>query len=266
MVAEAVPGWVAQALGDRPYRFFSQTASTNDDASAWLRDGAPAGAVVLADEQIQGRGRRGRSWLAAPGTSLLMSLILRPDIPRAQLPPRRLPLVNLAGAVALADVLTDLGLLPGIKWPNDVLIDEYKVAGVLAEAAWSGDELAGVILGMGINVLDGALPGETAEQFRATTLEAPLHYPPDRGDLLSRLLPRLDHWTPLMADHRLLAAWRGYNVTLGCRVTARAADHERIGLAEDIDENGALLLRLDDGQLHRLLAGDVTIRKQHQVD
>ncbi len=251
------PAWVAKALGDRPYRFLWQTASTNDDASAWLGQGAPDGAVVLADEQTSGRGRRGRSWLAAPGTSLLMSVIVRPEIP-----PARLPCVNLAGAVVLADVLAEYHLSPAIKWPNDVLLGGRKVAGILGEAAWSGAILDGVILGLGINVLSGALPGDAAERFQATTLEAALGYPPDRGDLLARLLARLDHWVFSLADDNLLAAWRGYNVTLDRRVTASAAAETLVGLAEDIDETGALLLQLDDGRLCRLLAGEVTIRER----
>jgi BirA family biotin operon repressor/biotin-[acetyl-CoA-carboxylase] ligase len=248
----AVPDWLADL--DRPLRYFDQIGSTNSEAAAWALAGAPEGALVLADEQIAGRGRHGRAWQAAPGSALLLSIVLRPA-----LAPSDLGRIALLGAVALAEALGGLGLAPRIKWPNDVQLDRRKVAGILAEGVWHGETLAAVVLGMGINVTRGALSDAEAEAFHATTIEAVLGRTPDRGDLLHGLLARLDAWIPRAADPALLAAWRARNVTLGRQVRVQQGDQVLDGLAEDIDPQGALLLRTADGTQHRLLAGDVTL-------
>ena len=116
------------ALGARPFRYFPQVGSTNDIARQWALDGAPAGSVVLTDEQLTGRGRFGRVWSAPSCTALLMSVIIRP---RAA----RIPRLTMLGAVAVAEVLEEIA--PGkvtLKWPNDVRLEGRKVAGVLPEA------------------------------------------------------------------------------------------------------------------------------------
>ncbi len=239
-------------LSGRPHRYFSQIGSTNDAATAWALSGAPEGAVVLADEQTAGRGRLGRTWIAAPGSSLLLSVILRP-----RLAPETLPRVTLMGAVALAEALADWGLSPGIKWPNDVLLGGRKTAGILSEAVWSGDDLTAVVLGIGVNVRADALPDAAA--LNATSVEAALGRVPDRWRLLLDLLARIDAWSARLGDAALLDTWRAYSVTLGRCITATLGETAWMGMAEAIDEAGALLLRTDDGQLHRLLAGDVTL-------
>ncbi len=241
-------------LGGRPCRYFAQVPSTQDIARAWALEGAATGATVIADEQTAGRGRLGRTWLAAPGSSLLLSIVLRPA-----LPPEELGRVTLLGAVALAETLAGLGLQPGIKWPNDVQLAGRKVAGILAEAVWAGDRLSAVALGIGVNVRRDALPPEALEAYRATTVEAALGRPCPRGVLLGDLLAHLDAWMPRVREPILLETWTQYNVTLGRRVDV-AAGHERFsGLAEALDDRGALLVRQDDGSLRPLLAGEVTI-------
>lgn len=250
---EDYPAWLS-VLGDRPVRFFTRIDSTNDEAAAWALAGAPEGAVVLAEEQTAGRGRLGRPWVAAPGSSLLMSVILRPAVP-----PDMLPRVTLMGAVALADVLAEIGLVPRIKWPNDVLLQGRKVAGILAEAVWHGEALRAVVLGIGLNVYRQALPKEDAVSFGATTVEMVLGHSPDRRQLLARLLARVDHWVDHLMDEALLESWRGYSATLGRRIAAAVGGEPLQGVAEAIDTHGALLLRTDDGKLHRLLVGDVTL-------
>ncbi len=247
------PDWLA-GLGSRPCRYYRRIGSTNDEAAAWALAGAPSGAVVLAEEQTAGRGRRGRAWVAAPETSLLVSVILRPAVS-----PEALPRLTLLGAVAVAEALAAEGLSPGIKWPNDVLLEGRKVAGILAEVAWSGDERSAVILGIGVNIRRGALSEAAAARFGATTVEAILGRAPDRGGLLLRLLERIDCWQARLSDEALLAAWRQYSVTLGKRVTVASGEGVVAGVAEGVDSQGALLLRTDDGSVRRLLAGDVTL-------
>lgn len=241
-------------LGSRPSRYFPQIGSTNDEAASWAREGAPSGAIVVADEQTAGRGRYRRIWQAAPGSSLLMSVILRPS-----LPPEHMARVTLMGAVALVEALSGLGLVPGIKWPNDVLLCGRKVSGILAETVWEGDRLVAAVLGMGINVRQDALPEAAARAFGATTLETVLGYTLDRAGLLTAILARLDNWQDRVGDPALLAAWEAHSITLGRMVSVRMGEQTLTGLAETIDPTGALMLRLDSGEQHRLLAGDVTL-------
>ncbi len=247
--------WLDQ-LGTRPYRAFARIGSTNDAALAWAADGAPAGAVVVADEQTAGRGRLGRTWVAAPGSSLLFSMILRPA-----LAPEAMPRVALMGAVGLAEVLETMGLPVSVKWPNDVLVGGRKAAGILGEATWAGDRLAAVVLGIGVNICRGALPPAGERPFEATTLEDELGDEPDRGEIFLRLLNRLDYWADRQEDPALLAQWRKISATLGRRITVTGDGDRWSGIAEDIDEQGALLLRLENGDRRRVLAGDVTLRE-----
>jgi BirA family biotin operon repressor/biotin-[acetyl-CoA-carboxylase] ligase len=242
-------------LGDRPYRYFPQIGSTNDEASAWAQAGASAGSVVLADEQVAGRGRRGRQWVAAPGAALLLSMVLRPV-----LAPEALPRVMLLGAVALADVLAGLGLKPGIKWPNDVQLGEAKVAGILGEGVWQENQLTAVVLGIGVNVTREALPPEAAAVFHATTVETALGRPADRADLLAGLVARLDYWRGQIAQDALLDAWRGYCTMLGQLVQVDTGEAQINGTALDVDATGALLLDVGEDSPRRVLAGDVTLR------
>lgn len=254
------PDWLT-VLGDRPHQFHAQVGSTNDLAKQWALEGAPAGAVVLTDEQTAGRGRFDRVWQAAPGSALLMSVILRPAVA-----PEDVPRITLLGAVALAEVLTALGLDPQIKWPNDVQLNGRKVAGILAEAVWLGDALEAVVLGMGVNVLQETLPPDSAATLNATTIETALGFPPERGEVLARLLARLDAWSPRLADSALLAAWCGYDALAGQRVQVAVGEEVLTGLADGVDEQGALLLRVADGVTQRvvtrrILAGDATVLK-----
>ncbi len=249
-----LPDWLAGL--DRPCRYYPQTGSTNSEASAWALEGAPDGAIVLAEEQTAGRGRLGRTWLAAPGSSLLLSVIVRPVLPSEML--GRVPLL---GAVALAECLEGLGLAARIKWPNDVQIDGRKVSGMLAEAVWQGDRLAGVVLGIGVNVRRSALTEAQTRALGAITLEEALGQAPDRGPLLRDLLARLDGWLPRASDPALLAAWRSRARLLGRPVIACQGEQTLAGIALDIDEQGALLVRDSQGIVHRLLAGDVSLRE-----
>lgn len=246
-----LPSWIGD-LGGRAVRFYPQVGSTNDLAAAWAAAAAPAGAVVLTEEQTAGRGRRGRAWQAAPGSSLLLSMVLRP-----RLSPEHLPRAALLGAVALAEALAGLGLAPDIKWPNDVLLDGKKTAGILAEAVWSGHTLQAVVLGIGVNVYAHALPESAL--LPATTVESALGRPPERGPLLRDLLARLDDWRGRIGDPALIAAWRAGCGMLGRRVIVQTPDGQLTGTAADIDERGALLLHTVSGT-RRLLAGDVSLK------
>jgi BirA family transcriptional regulator, biotin operon repressor / biotin---[acetyl-CoA-carboxylase] ligase len=238
---------IQSKLTPRPLRFYEQADSTNDLALDWLRAGAAAGSVVVTDEQIKGRGRLGRTWYTPPGTALILSVILRPKV-------EYLGQITMLGAVAIAELLEHLGTTDvGIKWPNDVLLHGKKVSGVLSEAVWNGDKLQGSVLGMGINVRIDFTGTELAHT--AASIEPSLGHVVDRLDLLVDLLGRVDYWYERLQTGALFDAWKSRLNMLGKMVTVQQGTLH--GLAELVDQSGALMVRDEMGTLHRVVAGDI---------
>lgn len=265
--AGPVPGDVAEALArardrldglGRDVRWFAEVGSTNDLASRLADAGVPAGTVVGADAQTQGRGRHGRAWASPPGAGLYVSVVLRP-------PARAVALLTLAAGVAVAEGLDAAsGLGVSLKWPNDVVTDPAaagggrKVAGILAEANASAAGIGVVVLGVGVNVRQAALPVDVAT--RATSLEAELGRTIDRGLVLAECLAALAARLRALErgdDGSVLAAWRARaRATLGRPVQWTDSRVTRDGVAEDVDAEGALVVRTATGY-RRLSAGDV---------
>lgn len=219
------------------------TRSTNDDLRALALDGAPHGTAILADTQTGGRGRLGRRWDSPPGANVLLSVLVRQPIP-----PSRLALVTLGAAVATA---TTCGPAYRIKWPNDVLAsDGRKVAGILAEAEWTNGVPSFVVVGIGVNVAV-APPLPTATCLDA---DGTVH---DRDTVADGVIRGVLLWSESLVDdpRPVLDAWRARSATIGARV--RVNDVE--GVALDLGDDGGLLVRTDDGQVHRVLAGDVAM-------
>lgn len=247
---EALRAELAGLRLGQPLIYLPEIGSTNTYASALARDGAAEGTLVTTDHQTAGRGRVGRVWKALPNQQLAMSLILRPTFP-----PHFLVMASaLAVAQAVAAVTE---AQPDIKWPNDVLLAGRKVCGILIETS------EGVAtLGMGVNV-NGALDDDPELAARATTLAAALGRPISREALAAAILQRLDarygdlSEGGVAAQRSLRAAWRERLVTLGSRASIRQRETTLVGLAEDVDDDGALLLRLADGRLTTVLWGDV---------
>ncbi|MBC7810652.1 MAG: biotin--[acetyl-CoA-carboxylase] ligase [Burkholderiales bacterium] len=239
------------ALSPRPVRFYAQVESSSDIALDWLRNGAAAGSVVVADEQTRGRGRLGRSWYAPPATALMLSVVLRPSA-------AALVQVSMMGALVVCETLEAFGIRNvGIKWPNDTQIDGRKVCGVLPEVLWDGDRLFGAVLGIGLNVrIDFA--GTPFEQT-ATSVETVLGKSIDRLELLTTLLERIDDWTARIESYALFDAWTERLTTIGQQVSVNQANGVVTGMAEGVDEHGALLVRDEDGALQRVIAGDIAL-------
>jgi BirA family transcriptional regulator, biotin operon repressor / biotin---[acetyl-CoA-carboxylase] ligase len=240
---------LSTALAPRTVRFLPQVGSTNDLALEWLQQDAATGSMVITDEQITGRGRLGRQWYSPPGSALFVSMILRPS---AEFHPQ----MTMLAAVAISDMLRKFGASDvAIKWPNDVLLHGRKVAGILPEAVWQNGQLQGVVLGMGINVRIDFGDTELAE--KAISIEPALGHPVDRLELLVTLVDRLDSWYAAMGD-ALFSAWKNRLHTLGTTVSIQTAQGVVHGLAEDVDTDGALWVRLADNRLERILVGDVS--------
>ncbi len=141
------------------YRYLESTGSTNADGLAWLAEGAPDGAFIFADYQSAGRGRSERKWVTNPESSIAVSIILRLN----QSEKERIQLFSALAGVALALTLRNTYEIPAmIKWPNDVLINNQKTAGILAEADWEDQNLKGIVIGVGINILPSAIPPPNA--------------------------------------------------------------------------------------------------------
>ncbi len=244
-----------------------QVESTNDVAKDLASQGAPDCTVVVTDEQTAGRGRLGRRWLAPPRTCVLCSLLFRPDLRLEQA--HQLTMVCSMAAADAVGEMTDLSV--GLKWPNDLVTKlrtpDYrpptwrKLAGVLTETGLVNTNLDFVIVGIGINVnvsqdaLSGLAPN-------ATSILAETGDEIDRSALLVQLLEGVGKRYRRLEDgespHR---EWSARLVTLSRQVEVTTSEGVLNGIAEDVDETGALLLRTEDGSLHRLLAGDVTLNR-----
>lgn len=240
----------------------ASTTSTSDVVRDLAARGAPEGTVVVADYQTAGRGRMGRRWLAPPGTSLLCSVLFRPE-PGPEAPSPATDLTMLC-ALAAADAVEETAGLPvALKWPNDLIVVRgeswRKLGGLLAEGGFSGDRLEYVIVGVGVNV---NVPPEVLPDLApdATSVLAETGRETDRGVLLDRFLDgvggRYARWR---AGERPWAEWVARLATLGRPVRVVTPEGERQGVAEGVDEEGALLLRTPDGNLHRIRAGDVIL-------
>ncbi len=242
------------SLSPRSIQFHRQTDSTNDLAMRWLLEGAKPGSVVIADEQLKGRGRMGRTWHTPPGVALAVSVVLHPPVDA-------MPHISMLGAVSIAELCEHVGAEKvGIKWPNDVRIGGLKVSGVLPEAVWEGNKLLGVVLGMGLNVR--ANFSGTEFEDSATSLEAELGKPLNRVDLLVHLLERVDYWANLAGSETLFNAWKIRMTTIGQQVKVAGSSGVISGLAEDVNSHGALLVRDADGVSHRVIAGDIALGGQ----
>jgi BirA family biotin operon repressor/biotin-[acetyl-CoA-carboxylase] ligase len=242
----------------RRIHWLDATTSTNDVAAHLADLGAAEGTTVAADAQTAGRGRLGRTWFSPPGAGLYVSIVLRPS---GDLSTRSNPaaFLTLASGVAIAEgVRTSTGLPAEIKWPNDVMIGRRKLAGILAEAAAQGDRLQHVIVGFGVNLQNTSFPPELAD--RATSIEAETSRRADRAQIFTQILIAFSaRYRDLQAGRfdAILSAWRALSPSLPSSwVEWDTAAGVMRGRAEDIDEHGALMVRVG-GSLERLVAGEV---------
>lgn len=236
-------------------RYFEQVGSTNDLALQWADEkNAQDYSLVLANEQIAGRGRNGRAWQTPPDSALAMSLILLPTLNET----KNLALFTALGTLALVTTLhKTYGLDAKIKWPNDVLINDKKVAGILVEANWHGDKPSAVILGMGVNIHHQAVPPAHETLFPATSLEDALGKPVRRLNILEDLLHELIIWRPKVGTDEMVSAWDEHLAHKGQQVEIQGRDgHVIQGKLLGINHDGSLRLNTADS-IH---FGDVHLR------
>jgi BirA family biotin operon repressor/biotin-[acetyl-CoA-carboxylase] ligase len=244
---------------DSPVLFFPVTDSTNDVALALAASGECEGAVVLADEQRAGRGRRGHRWFSPAGSGLYVSVVLSPGRSSGD-PARATSVLTLMVGVALAEgIEAATGLAVDLKWPNDLYVSGRKLGGVLAEASRGVWDPPSVVVGYGINVRAAAYPPELRD--RATSLDTELGRPVDRGlvfvETIASLAGRYDDLLAGRFD-AILDAWRGRAPNcVGAPVAWTTGFARASGVTAGIDDRGALLV-LCGAHLERIVAGEVT--------
>lgn len=242
-------------LGD--VRYFDSIGSTNTEALAWATSGAKDLSLVIAEEQTAGRGRLDRKWFTPKGTALAFSLILRPT---AEEQPFLTRIVGLA-ALAVADVLRTRGLAGQIKWPNDVLLGGRKVAGILVESVWSGEEVDDVVIGIGMNVLEEAVPSPELLQFPATSLEAALGPAIEREIVLRDILAGIIALRPHLGSDSFLASWEKALAFRGEHVQVEAGSGSSVtGKLLGLEPDGSLRLSNESGKSVTVRFGDVRLR------
>jgi BirA family biotin operon repressor/biotin-[acetyl-CoA-carboxylase] ligase len=235
----------------------AELGSTSDRLKQLARAGAPEWTAVVAEAQTGGRGREGRTWQSPPG-GLYLSVLLRPRAERA-------PLVPLAAGVALAEAVSSLGVRVGLKWPNDLLVADRKLAGVLAESSSAGASVEWVVLGIGVNVaLD---PLRLPEELRSgvTSLHAEGATAAQPFGLAATVLARLGVWYDALreAPPRVVAAWRERALPWwGTLVEVRASGVTLRGRLVAVDDEGALVIEVPGAGLTRLVSGEVARVRQ----
>jgi BirA family biotin operon repressor/biotin-[acetyl-CoA-carboxylase] ligase len=248
-----------RSLSDLPLggiRFLESTGSTNDEALTWAAAGAADCSVVIAEEQLAGRGRLDRKWFTPRGSALAFSIVLRPS---ATSPLARAP--GLA-ALSIADACSGIGLEPRIKWPNDVLLGGKKIAGILIETVWHGERSDAQVIGIGINVCRESVPSAALLNYPATSIEDQLGRRPDRESLLRQILQAFITRRSQINSDSFLQTWEALLAFRGERVQVQAKDEQSlvgdlIGLAPD----GSLRLRGEKGEILLARAGDLSLRR-----
>jgi len=237
---------------------YRETGSTNDTAFRLAEEGAKEGTVVIAEAQRRGKGRLGREWQSPPGVNLYCSVILRPPI----LPVVAAQLTFLSAVAAARAIESVTELRPLIKWPNDLLLSGAKVAGLLNEMSAETEKVNFIVLGLGVNINMRQEQFMTELRHPATSLLLETGKPVSRLAFTRALLEALDDlydvylkkgYAPVREE------WLGRCNFIGKSVRVTFRERELRGTAEGIDEEGALLVRISDGLLERVLAGDVTI-------
>ena len=238
-------------------RYFDSVGSTNNEALAWATSGARDLSLVIADEQTAGRGRLDRKWITPKGTALALSLILRPTTEE------KLHISRVTGLAALAitDALRTYGLTSEIKWPNDILLNRRKVAGILVESVWSGDEVDGLVIGIGLNVLKGAVPSPDLLRFPATSLEEFFGPAVNREQVLRDILAGIIALRPHLRSDSFLASWEKVLAFRGEQVQIEQGDRSLLdGKLLGLESDGSLKLSGEAGESITVRFGDVRLR------
>lgn len=242
----------------REILFYEKVDSTNSIAELLAARGKTEGTVVLAETQRKGRGRLGRSWLSPPFVNIYMSVILRPQI---QL--KDITLITIMASIACINVLRKgLALDASIKWPNDLIVSGKKIGGILTEVHIAEKRLGYAVTGIGLNVNIDSVEFPNEIKDIATSLKIETGRTLSRTEILIDILNELDNWYKTLKDMKrkeLLNEWELLNCTLGREVVIKTGKESLMGLAESINDEGMLVLKLPSGERRIIYSGDLTI-------
>ncbi len=239
--------------------YHEEVHSTQDIAKTLASQGAVEGTIVTTEIQTGGRGRIGRAWKSLP-ESVCFSIILRPDIQ----PPEALKLPLIAGVAVAQAIQRVTNLSPKLKWPNDIFLQDRKVGGILTEMSAEMDRLDWVIVGIGLNVNAPRESFSDEISEIATSLRIENSNPVPRVKLLQTLLAELEMLYVEFREYgfeQIREKWKVLSNTVGEQVVISSSAGEMAGLAVDIDSDGALIIRTEDGSLEKIIAGDVRLRR-----
>ena len=242
----------------RNLEYHDSLGSTNVRAKLLAEEGAPEGTLVVADAQTSGRGRRGRSWTSPAGKNLYFTLLLRPDFI-----PDKAPMLTLVMALAVQKAIEETcGCKAGIKWPNDIVLNGKKITGILTEMSVQSDYIDNVVIGVGVNVKAQEFTPELSD--KAASLEAELKKSISRALLLEKIMEHFEHdYALFLKKLDLSLLMEEYNaclVNLGREVQVLEPAGAYNGMAEGINEKGELMVRLPDGRIKEIYAGEVSVR------
>ena len=236
---------------------FESVDSTNERALALAAsEASPQGAVIIADAQSSGRGRLGRRWISLPGRNIYMSALLKPEIGL-----RDATLLTIVGALAGAVALrNETGLDLRIKWPNDLMVKNRKIGGILTEIRSGPEKISLAVIGIGVNVNSGVMdfPEELRGIVTSVRTEAGRTF--SRVGIIIEILRELERWYKILANkgrRQLLEEWKSLSSTIGKEVRIVLGNEVLSGVAETIDDNGMLILQLGSGGKRRISSGDV---------
>lgn len=256
--AEIKAGLETRSFG-RTIVYEESLASTQKEAHHLAEDGAEEGTLVVADEQVAGRGRLGRRWHSPKGTGIWMSLILRPELPLNQIPQ-----LTLAAAVAIVKAIKKVTQVEcQIKWPNDILHNGKKLVGILTELQAEENRAKAVIIGMGMNVnlASEDIPDEL--KSIATSIQLLTGKPCSRAELIQAIMKELEDLYDLYLSDGfsvIKAMWEAYAMNIGKTIFARKVSGEVIkGLAKGITDDGVLVIEDEQGQVHHIYSADIEI-------
>jgi BirA family transcriptional regulator, biotin operon repressor / biotin---[acetyl-CoA-carboxylase] ligase len=239
--------------------FYDTVGSTNTVALE-LAEGTEEGSVIIADRQEKGRGRLGRSWVSPAGVNIYLSIILRP-----RLGPEYVTLLTILSAVACTHGLRKTtGLAVSVKWPNDLMVSERKLGGILTETKIIRNGIVLAVIGIGINVNMAAPDFPDHMRSTATSVKNETSKSVMREPIISAILNETDRWYKVLQigqTQEIISEWRRLTSTLGRQVLVTTGQDTYIGLAEAIDDRGMLLIRLPSGETKRISSGDLTALK-----
>ncbi len=244
-----------ELLAQKIYAFWS-VGSTNEFAYSRAVQGESEGTLVIAEQQSKGRGRKLHNWDSPFNKGLWFSLILRPEVPAA-----RAGLVPYLAGISVAEAVeTYTGLKPAVKWPNDLLLSGRKFCGILSEVEFENSKIKFIVLGIGINV--NHKKEEFPEEFRemATSLRIERDARLDRADFLAEVLLRIENnYNDLKQNgfKNIINRWKKRCPQLGKKVTIVQNDEKYQGIFEDLNDEGCLMLRTNEGELKKIVAGDL---------